>query len=122
MIIKLKKHCNVKQSPYCGEIREILSSAEYSPDIALAINIKPTTAHFHLGFDEIYFVLDGFITLKLYNSETKEIMEQQLESNELCVITKGIHHRIVKASPENRLCLITVPGFDPTDEHLSDII
>ena len=122
MIIKLKKHCNVKQSPYCGEIREILSSAQYSPDIALAINIKPTTAHFHLGFDEIYFVLDGFITLKLYNSETKEIMEQPLESNELCVITKGIHHRIVKASPENRLCLITVPGFDPTDEHLSDII
>lgn len=122
MIIKLNKDCIFKNSPFCGEIREVLSAAEYSPDIALAINIRPSTAHFHNGFDEIYFVLDGSLTLQIYDPEKKEIKEQPLESNELCVITKGIHHRILSASPINRLCLITVPGFDSNDEHLSGII
>lgn len=39
MIYKLVKDHIVKQTETCGEIREILIGAEYSPNIALAMNI-----------------------------------------------------------------------------------
>ena len=60
MIIKLLKDHEVKYSPTCGEIREILTSDDYSSlSIAIALDIKPTKAHYHKRFEEIYFVLDG---------------------------------------------------------------
>ena len=55
MLLKLAKDHIVKYSPYCGEIREILVGDEYQPNVAVAIDIKPTKAHYHVGFDEIYF-------------------------------------------------------------------
>ena len=122
MIIKLRKDHIIKQSPFCGELREILSSSEYSPDIAIALDILPTMAHYHIGFDEVYFVLDGDLVLQLYNPESGENVEQKLKANELCVIVKGIHHKITKSSAKNRLCIITVPRFDASDEHPSGVI
>ncbi|GAB4182889.1 MAG: hypothetical protein Fur0032_23910 [Terrimicrobiaceae bacterium] len=120
MLIKLLSDHVVKQSPTCGEIREILRGGEYSPNIALAMGIGVTTAHYHLGFDEIYFVLDGTLVLKLHDPATGESTDVELGPNELCVITRGIHHQVLKASESNRLCVITCPAFDPQDEHLSD--
>jgi mannose-6-phosphate isomerase-like protein (cupin superfamily) len=122
MIIKLNKDQIIKHSPMCGEIREVLLDSEYSPSIAIAVNILPTKAHYHKGFDEVYFVLDGYIHLKLYDPGTNKIMEQILNSNELCVITKGIHHGIIESSKQNRLCVITVPNFIEGDETPSDMI
>jgi mannose-6-phosphate isomerase-like protein (cupin superfamily) len=122
MITKLVKDHQVKLSPFCGEIREILSGREYSPDVALAINIKPTTAHYHEGFDEIYFVLDGSLILKLFEPGTEEITQQELNANELCVISKGVHHKVLSASIDNRLCVLCMPRFDPSDEHPSGAI
>ena len=122
MIKKLMKDHIIKQSPICGEIREIIVGREYSPNIAIALDIRPTTAHYHNSFDEIYFVLDGYLVLKFYDPELREISEERLEANELCVISKGIHHRIIEASTKNRLCVITVPQFDATDEYLSEKI
>ena len=122
MIVKQLKHHQIIQSPNCGEIREILTKDEYSPNIALAINIGETKAHYHSGFDEIYFVLDGSLTLKLYDPSTKETIELLLKANELCVITKGIHHKIVKGTKQNRLCVITVPKFNMDDKIQSNKI
>ena len=119
MIIKRRVDHVVKQSPTCGEIREILRGAEFQPNIAIAIDIGITSAHFHLGFDEIYFVLDGVLRLRLFDPRTGEKCEIALGSGELCVITRGIHHQVVEASLPNRLCVITVPQFDPDDEHFS---
>ena len=119
MIFKLLADHVVKQSPTCGEIREILRGPEYSPNLAIAVNIGVTTAHYHETFDEIYFMLDGDLELSLYDPATSSRIQQQLAAGELCVITKGVHHQIVRASPENRLCVITVPRFDMADEHLS---
>lgn len=121
MITKLLKDHIVKQTP-CGEIHEILLGSEYSPDIAIAPNIGPTKAHYHTGFDEVYFVLDGDLVLQLYDPESGGSTEQKLGANELCVITKGIHHKITKSSTKNRLCVITVPRFDASDEHPSEVI
>lgn len=120
MILKLRADHVVKQSPTCGEIREILRGAEFSPNVALAVNIGPTTAHWHAGFDEIYFVLDGEIELQLHDPATNATTTPRLGANELCVIPRGTHHRIVTASAENRLSVLTMPRFDPADEILSD--
>ena len=119
MITKLVTDHEVKLSPFCGEIREILSGPEYAPNVALAIDIKPTTAHYHASFDEIYFVLDGLLALKLFDPTSSQTLEQTLSANELCVITKGVHHKVVAASAQNRLCVLCMPRFDATDEHPS---
>ena len=122
MITKLLKDHVIIKSPFCGELREVLPGQEYSPDIAIAMDISPTTAHYHIGFDEIYFVLDGELLLQFYDPASGEITEQELAANELCVISKGIHHKVAEASASNRLCVITVPRFDASDEHLSGVI
>jgi mannose-6-phosphate isomerase-like protein (cupin superfamily) len=122
MITKLVKDHIVQQTPTCGEIREILPGSEYSPNIALALDIRPTKAHYHRGFDEVYFVLDGDLVLHLYDPGSGETTAQTLAANELCVITKGIHHKITRSSAHNRLCVITVPRFDASDEHFSEVL
>jgi mannose-6-phosphate isomerase-like protein (cupin superfamily) len=122
MITKLFKDHIIKHSPTCGEVREILSGPEYSPGIAIALDICPTKAHYHKGFDEVYFVLDGELVLQLYDPARGHTTDQKLGANELCVITKGIHHKITTSSATNRLCVITIPRFDPDDEHPSEVI
>jgi mannose-6-phosphate isomerase-like protein (cupin superfamily) len=119
MITRLKNDHVIKQT-LCGEIHEILLGTEYTPNIAIALNIGPTTAHYHKEIDEIYFVLDGDILLKLYNPETGEYTDQKLSANELCLITKGIHHKIIESSKENRLCVISIPYFNGDDEYISE--
>lgn len=121
MITKLHAD-HVVKTGLCGEIHEILTKPEYSPNIAVAFDIKPTTAHYHTNFDEIYFALDGSITLQTYDPGTNLVSQQTIAANELCVITKGIHHRIIQSSEKNRLCVISVPHFDANDEHISEQI
>jgi mannose-6-phosphate isomerase-like protein (cupin superfamily) len=121
MIVKLLKDQYVEQSPTCGEVHEMLGGNEYPwLNVAVALNIQPTRAHYHLGFDEIYFVLDGQLQLKFFDPTDQRTWSQTLGADELCVISKGVHHVITEASANNRLCVITVPRFDPADEHLSD--
>jgi mannose-6-phosphate isomerase-like protein (cupin superfamily) len=119
MITKLLRDHVVKTSPFCGAIHEILTGAEYSPSIALAIDIRETIPHFHQTFDEIYFVLDGEIALTLHDPASGKTTEQRLVTDELCVISKGVHHKVAASSAKNRLCVICVPHFDPGDEHKS---
>ena len=122
MITKLLRDHVVKISPFCGAIHEILTGAEYSPSIALAIDIRETVPHFHKTFDEIYFVLDGEIALTLHDPARGKTIEQKLGPDELCVITKGVHHKVAASSQKNRLCVICVPHFDPADEHKSEAL
>lgn len=123
MIVKKLNEHKVLNSPTCGEIREILKDGEYKPlGIAIALNIKPTKAHYHKSFDEIYFVLDGSLRLEFYDPEEKKLWTETLTSNELCAVSRGIHHKVIEASIENRLCVISVPPFHADDEHLSNRI
>lgn len=123
MLIRKVADHQVKQSPWCGEIREILSASAYQPlSIAIALDIKPTKAHFHRSFDEIYFVLDGSLTLRLHDPVTEKTWTESVTTNELVVISKGVHHGVVEASAGNRLCVICTPPFDPSDETTSDRI
>ncbi|MFZ4599931.1 MAG: hypothetical protein ACOYNN_14905 [Terrimicrobiaceae bacterium] len=122
MILKLLADHVVKTSPTCGAIHEVLRGEEYSPNVALAFDIGVTTAHYHRTFDEIYFVIDGSIDLQLHDPATCQTTSHHLVANELCVISKTVHHRITSASPRNRLAVLTIPRFDASDEHLSDIL
>jgi hypothetical protein len=62
MITKLIKNQIIKHSATCGEIREILVGDEYSPNIAIALDIRPTTAHYHKGFDVVSKVRNQHIS------------------------------------------------------------
>ncbi len=123
MLIKQITDHLLVNTPTCGELREILKNRDYKPlGIAIAIDIEPTKAHYHLDFDEIYFVLDGKIFLRLYDPQNDTTNTYELNANELCIITKGIHHKIIDSTSKNRLCVISVPPFHADDEHSSDKI
>jgi mannose-6-phosphate isomerase-like protein (cupin superfamily) len=123
MLVRKVGDHQVKQSPWCGEIREILTGAAYGPlSVAVALDLKPTRARYHRGFDEIYFVLDGSLALRLHDPASGRTWTERLAANELLVISKGLHHGVVEASASNRLCVICSPAFDPHDETSSDAI
>jgi mannose-6-phosphate isomerase-like protein (cupin superfamily) len=116
---KLADHL-VVHSPFCGEIREIITGDDYDKlGIAIAIDIKPTTAYFHKTFDEICFVLDGELELEFYDPSADKTWTEKLSANELVVVSKGIHHKVVRASEHNRFCVVSAPPFHADDENPS---
>lgn len=123
MKIKLNKDHKIINTETCGELREILSAGEHPAlDLAIIIDVRPTKAHFHKGIDEIYFMLDGTITLQTFDPATNKTEETTLGANELCLITKGIHHRVKESSEKNRLCVICCPKWEAKDEFISNIL
>ena len=106
--------------PFCGEIREILTVNDYDKlGVAIAVDTKTTTAHYHKTFDEIYFVLDGELELEFYDPGDGTIWTERLSANELTVVSKGIHHKVLNSSEHNRLCVISAPPFHADDENPS---
>lgn len=123
MIVKRMSDHNVVDSHICGVIREVIIGDDYQfLNIAISNDIGITEAHFHEGFDEIYFVLDGNIKLLLYSPESKETWTEDLGENELCIIPMLVHHKIIQASPKNRVCFISIPQFNEKDQQISTII
>jgi mannose-6-phosphate isomerase-like protein (cupin superfamily) len=123
MILKKLADHVVIDNPLCGTIHNILRKSDFEGvNVATAIDIRPTTAHFHKTFEEIYLMLDGTLTLALHDPADNSTREVKLEANELCLIPKGLHHVIKSASPTNRLCIITHPHFDPADEIPSNVL
>ena len=111
----------VKYSDFCGELREILRCRECAGlDLAVLEDIHWTVGHFHRGFDEIYFQLDGKLIIAVFDPSNSETRIVELERNEVCVIPRGVHHKVIGGSTRNRLCCICIPGFDPSDENRSD--
>ena len=112
MLVKLVADMVKTQTVTCGEVDMILGSVDYAKlNVAICPNIKPTIAHYHPSFDEIYFVLDGWIHLKTYDPTTRRYAEQRLGRNEMALFPAGMHHVITASSPENRLCVLMIPGF-----------
>jgi mannose-6-phosphate isomerase-like protein (cupin superfamily) len=123
MLVKRFHEHNVVDSHICGEIREIIKGPEYPhANVALSINIRPTVAHYHRDFDEIYFLLDGRLTLRFHDPSQGRTWDESLTENELVVIPKGIHHKVIEVSEKNRLCLITIPRFLDADQIESEVI
>ena len=115
MITKKVKDHIVNQTPTCGIVRGILNRADYEGvNIAEAINIQPTKAHFHRTFDEIYFVLDGELQLRFHDPQNARTWDEVLRANELCVITKGVHHVVINPMAGEQEVKCKLDYFDLT--------
>lgn len=123
MIKKKPQDHNVLDSPYAREMRKILDESEYSNmGLAVAVDLIPMAAHFHRTFDEIYYVLEGDMDFEFYDPANDKGWTEQLHANDTLVVSKGVHHKVIKASPNNRLLVISIPPYHADDEIPSDKI
>ena len=123
MITKKYSEHNVLDSPYAREMREILNSSEYDKAaVAVAVDLEQMDAHYHETFDEIFYVLDGDIKFEFYDPDNGNIWTEGLSGDELLVVKKGIHHKILRATEHNRMLVISIPPYHPDDENPSDEI
>ncbi len=123
MITKKYAEHNVLDSPYAREMREIINSSEYEKaGVAIAVDLEQMDAHYHKTFDEIFFVLDGDMKFEFYDPETENIWTAELSANDLVIVKKGIHHKVLGASERNRLLVVSIPPYYPDDENPSDKI
>jgi len=107
-------------TPFCGDLIEVLRGESPIPDLAVLEDLKPTEGHYHRGFHEIYLVLDGEISLRLYDPSSGTESRERLGKHEVCVIPPGVHHKVDSTSEGTRMCVVTVPKFDREDEKASD--
>jgi len=114
---------NVLYSSYSREMREILNASEYSEmGLAVGVDLFPMDAHYHKTFDEIFYVLDGKLDFKFYDPVKNGTWTEELSDGDTLVVSKGVHHKVIKSSPENRLLVISIPPYHPDDEIPSDVI
>jgi len=125
-IVKREQDHDLIESPMCGMLREIFDAEDDVPaTIAVLNNIDATTGHYHETFDALYFMLDGWLTLRLHDPASGQTWEETLGRQgryELAVVAKGLHHKVIYATPVNTLCVVSVPFFNRKDEHRSDKI
>lgn len=123
VIVKKVRDQKLGINEYCGAFNDVLTCDD-SPNltIALAFDVRPTIGHYHLVFQEVYFVLDGNLTMEFYDPHTKKTWQEKLNTNELCSIGPKIHHRIIEASEKNRLTLICAPAWSAADEYPSTVL
>jgi len=122
-ITKKKADHIIKMSETCGRISEVLKKGDYPAlDLAIVADINSTVGHSHATFDEIYVLAHGSISVEFYDPASKRRWTDELQADELCVIRKGIHHKVVDGSVGNKLMVICVPGFDMNDEQVSSIL
>ena len=113
----------VLDCPYAKEMREILNSSEYDKaGVAIAVDLEQMDAHYHKTFDEVFYVLDGDIKLEFYDPDNGNIWTEGLSKDELLVVKKGTHHKILRATEHNRMLIISIPPYHREDENPSDKI
>jgi len=123
MITKTPEDHILHSCPYAKEMREILNVSEY-PRMGLAVGVDlfEMEAHYHNTFDEIFYVLEGNMDCKFYDPDENKTWTEELTEGDTLVVSKGIHHKVTKASPENRIMVISIPPYHPDDVNPSDVI
>jgi len=121
IIVKKQKDYTPIVTRTCGALTEILAEPHVTPAIALVRDIRVTVPHFHREFEELYWVLDGEMTIRLYEPDERRFTDVELRKHELCVIRRGVHHQVARSSYENLLCALSVPYFEKNDETPSDV-
>jgi len=123
MITKKYSEHNVLDCAYSREMREITNASEYEKaSFAIAVDLEQMDAHYHRTFDEIFFVLDGDMKFEFYDPKNGDIWTVESSTNDLVIVAKGIHHKILRASEHNRLLVISIPPYHTDDENPSDKI
>jgi mannose-6-phosphate isomerase-like protein (cupin superfamily) len=123
MITKKYTDHNILDSPYAREMREIINSSEYEKaSMAIAVDLEQMDAHYHRTFDEIFFVLDGEMKFEFYDPANGNVWTEESSLNDLVIVKKGIHHKVLSASEHNRLLVVSIPPYNPDDENPSERI
>ncbi len=110
------------QSATCGELLELMDGKTYPVSIVIGDPILPTKGHYHRDHDEIYICMQGTITLDLFNQQTNQRSSIILEKYESLVVAKRIHHRIIDSEPGSILLAISIPGWTPEGQRLSETL
>lgn len=110
-IFKRKNQKEIK-SDTCGLLVEALNSNDFNTSITLANDIKPTTAHYHKLSTEIYWVLEGEIKILIDN------VEINVDGGDLIIINPNEVHKVLSASKENKIGVISNPRWTKEDEYI----
>ncbi len=122
-IIRKKSDHQIHQSAFCGRLAEVLRPEDYGAlDIAMLENVQETIGHYHRTFDEIYVVTAGSLKVAFFDPKADKRWVEQLDTDELCVIPKNLHHKILGGSTENKLLVVCIPRFELSDEYRSEIL
>lgn len=123
-MIKKKPEDHILHScPYAREMREILKVSEYDKiGLAVGVDLFQMEAHYHKSFDEIFYVLEGNMDCEFYDPDEDKTWTAELSQGDTLVVPKGVHHKVIKASPKNRLLVISIPPYHADDEIPSDKI
>jgi len=117
-----KSDMKIVKNDFCGELLEILNRSE-NPELSIITlkNTKPTISHYHKNSQEIYWILEGSITLLLHDNSNNRTWKQILNEGDLFIVKNKIHHKINKSSGKNKICVISFPMWKKEDECKSDL-
>jgi hypothetical protein len=72
-----RDHTHVK-AQFCGDLIEVLREGGPAPNITILLDALSTQAHYHPTFDEVYVVLDGSVSVHLYDPNDDMFAERLL--------------------------------------------
>lgn len=70
--------------------------------------------HYHKHTDELFYVIDGKLTFKLENIETKERQEYVVEPGQAITMPLYVAHLVIP-EPRSKFMASVQPVFDPED-------
>ncbi len=115
-VIKRKQQ-NQIQSDTCGLILEVINQKDFPFGIVLSENIKSTDAHYHKKAKKCYWMLEGWVNLKVENIKTGKISKILLDKGDLITFDPFEKHQIIDGSDKNRMVTITSPAW-----HIEDVV
>ena len=66
--------------------------------------------------------MEGNIKFEFYDPETENIWTVESSKDDLIVVKKGIHHKVLRACESNRLFVVSIPPYHAEDENPSEKI
>lgn len=115
IINKIQQH-QIK-SDSCGLLLEVINQKDFPFGIVLSENIKTSKAHYHKKANKCYWMLAGWVDLKIENIKTGAKSMIKLNDGDLITIEPYEKHQIIAGSDSNRMVTITSPAW-----HIEDVV
>lgn len=101
------------KSPVCGFLTDVVKTGEFG--IVKAENIGVTGRHYYKKTTEVYHLLSGELALEIKERNKKQ-KRVELKSGDVLVLQPFDIHKIIKASPKNKMIVTCVPDWLEEDE------
>lgn len=115
-LIKKEQQSQIK-SDTCGFLLEVINQKDFPFGIVLSENIKSTEAHYHKRAKKCYWMLEGWVYLKVVNIKTGTMSKIKLDEGDLITLDPFEKHQIVDGSDKNLMVTITSPAW-----HIGDVV